>query len=353
MPPKKRAARSFEQVEQPPAKQQASLESFGFHDLAKMQLRGRAVTKKTAKGTKGYLKRNDFEVTAHGKLEIKVPVKEKDARSRQRAGEAHLKRSAKKYHMKTAKMKTLLQEYPALEIINSERGKYLRCSVCYDFVLDSKVKASPSHIKEHLNTPKHQRYMKQKASQLSCVTSMKDVFKVESSTPEDETNIFRARCVEAFVGAGIPLQKVDLCRDFLQFYCHRQLSDSANLRKFVPILRKIQRDEIKAAIRLYPIFIIHDGTNRFSEFYAIVVRWVDDTFIEQVASGLGCGSWRQFERSPHTISVTWLPEGQRGDQCCRSRGPCEAVPLCIQFRVLQSWLEQSWRKLADTPSGCV
>lgn len=242
-----------------------------------MQLRGRAVTKKTAKGTKGHLKRNDFEVTTDGQLEIKVPVKEKDARSRQRVGVAHLKRPAKKYHMKSAKMKSLLGEYPALEIINSERGKYLRCSVCYDFVLDSKVKASPSHIKEHLNTPKHQKYMKQKANQLSGVTSMKDVFKVENSTPEDETNIFRARCVETFVGAGIPLQKVDLCRNFLQFYCHRQLSDSANLRKFVPILRKMQRDEIKAAICLYPIFIIHDGTNRFSEFYAIVVRWVDDT----------------------------------------------------------------------------
>jgi hypothetical protein len=262
----------------PPAKHQAPLESFGFKDLGKMQLRGRAVTKKTAKGTKGQLKRSDFEVTPKGTLEIKVPIKEKDTRARSRVGVAHLKQSAKDYHMKTAKMNSLLHDFPALEIVNSERGKYLRCSVCYDFVLDSKVKASPSHIKEHLNTPKHQRLMSQKAKQLSGVISIKNVFKVDTMTPDDETNIFRARCVEAVVGAGIPLQKVDLLRDFLQFYCHHPLSDSANLRKFVPTLRSIQRDEIKAAIRLYPIFLVHDGTNRFSEFYAIVVRWVDDTF---------------------------------------------------------------------------
>jgi hypothetical protein len=260
---------------------QPPLQSFGFHELDKHQLRGRAVSKKTVKGSKGQHKHKDFECTSEGSLVLNVPTKEKDKRSRDRVGAVKLKPPSKKFRMKMGRMTSLLKQYPALEVFSCRDAdddiKFLRCSVCYDFVLDSLVKSTPSHIKEHMNTPKHQKNASQKERQMLGVQTVKSAFKIETMTPDDACNVFRARCVETFVGAGIPLQKIDACRDFLQYYCQHQLTASSHLRLFVPTLRDAQREEIKKALAMYPIFIVHDGTNRFSEFYAIVVRWVDDS----------------------------------------------------------------------------
>jgi len=92
-------------------------------------------------------------------------------------------------------------------------------------------------------------------------------------TPDDSTNVFRARCVEAFVGGNIPCRKLTLA-EISSIRIGHQLTSSSHLRKsFVPTLREVQRKEIKDAAAKYPLFVVHDGTNRFSEFYAIVVRW--------------------------------------------------------------------------------
>jgi len=276
--PKKRYRRPPAETQARPQQLvQAPIQSF-FQAQGSMQLRSRAVSKKTVKGSKGQHKHKDFECTAEGGLVVKVPTKQKDKRGRDRVGTVVLKPPSKKFRMRSGQMAGLLKKYPVLEMVScSDASKYLRCSVCYDFVLDSQVKSTPSHVDEHMNTSKHQKNASQKERQMEGVQTIKSAFKIETMTPDDSTNVFRARCVEAFVGAGIPLQKVDACRDFLQFYCQHQLTASSHLRNFVPTLREVQRKEIKDAATKYPLFIVHDGTNRFSEFYAMVVRWVDDS----------------------------------------------------------------------------
>lgn len=276
MPKKRKRSPPAETQARPQQLVQAPLKSF-FQAEGALQLRGRAVPKKTIKGSKGQYKHKDFECTSESGFVAKVPTKQKDARGRDRVGTVELKTPSKKFRMKSGQMAGLLKKYPVLEMVScSDASKYLRCSVCYDFVLDSQIKSTPSHIDEHMKTSKHQKNASQKERQMEGVQSIKSAFKIEAMTPDDSTNVFRARCVEAFVGAGIPLQKVDACRDFLQFYCKHQLTASSHLRNFVPTLREVQRKEIKDAAAKYPLFIVHDGTNRFSEFYAIVVRWVDD-----------------------------------------------------------------------------
>ncbi len=95
---------------------QPPLQSFGFRELDKRQLRSRAVSKKTVKGSKGQHKHKDFECTKEGGLVINVPTKEKDKRSRDRVGAVKLKPPSKKFRMKMGRMTSLLKQYPALEL---------------------------------------------------------------------------------------------------------------------------------------------------------------------------------------------------------------------------------------------
>ena len=281
MSKKRRTAESAAVTAEPPAKTlvQPALQRFkGFVPLDTVELRsGRSVKKKTSiKSSGGSFKHKDFTIT-NGVLDIHAAVKPNDARHRKRAGTLLLKPSNKQYKMKKSKMQALLKDFPHLESVSSECGiVFLRCGACRDFVIDSKSKACPGHVKEHMGTQKHKTSVQHEADALSHEVSVKSAFKVATATPGDKTNIFRARLVETFVGAGIPIQKIDDCRPFLEHYCNERLTDSAHLRKLVPTLRDAQRQEIKDALRLYPIFLVHDGTNRFSEFYAVVVRWVCD-----------------------------------------------------------------------------
>ena len=112
---------------------------------------------------------------------------------------------------------------------------------------------------------------------MTSMHSIASALNVQVTTPDDRTNVLRASFVQALTTAGIPLQKCDDLRQFFQEHCHVQLTDSSNLRKCVLVLRDLQKLEMHAA-KKYPIFILHDGTNRFCEFYAkaVVARWADD-----------------------------------------------------------------------------
>jgi len=94
-------------------------------------------------------------------------MKQKDARGRDRVGTVALKTPSKKFRMKPGQMAALLKKYPVLEMVScSDASKYLRCSVCYDFVLDSQIKSTPSHIDEHMKTSKHQKNTSDKERQM-------------------------------------------------------------------------------------------------------------------------------------------------------------------------------------------
>jgi hypothetical protein len=94
-------------------------------------------------------------------------------------------------------------------------------------------------------------------------------------TLADQTNIFRASTVHAFLAAGLSLHKIEPLREYLEHYAHETLDDVSNLKQiYLPPMRRAIIDEVKAAITAgCKVCLVHDGTNRFSEFYSIVLRW--------------------------------------------------------------------------------
>lgn len=259
-------------------RQQPTLEGF-YQPSDAIVLRSRAVraAKTLSSKSKGNFISDKFAVRDGQLSSVNVDVRGKASRGRVRSGKASLKPATKLFCMPNSKRQSLIKQFGCFETVNSGNGcVYLRCSCCYDYVIDSKFKATPSHIKEHIASEKHRNMVALRDSEMASMQSIASALNVQVMSPDDRTNVFRARFVEALTTAGIALNKCDDLRPFMQEHCHVQLMDSSNLRKFVPVLRDSQKQEIRDAAKKYPIFVTHDGTNRFSEFYAIVARWVDD-----------------------------------------------------------------------------
>jgi hypothetical protein len=168
---------------------------------------------------------------------------------------------------------------------DSQGGRYLRCKYCFD-VLDHIDKATPKKIQRHVESPSHKDAVLawQNHEAKKCV--MFQVLKATEShasrrTLSDDQNVFRMATVSAFLSAGICLNKIGALRPFLEQYCNAKLDDVSNLKKvYLPKLQKARRMEIQAAVRSgAQLCIIHDGTNRFSEFYCVVARWSTSDFI--------------------------------------------------------------------------
>ena len=160
--------------------------------------------------------------------------------------------------------------------------QYLECKYCHD-VLDDKFKATIGKVNRHVQTPAHlsaiARWQEQEAKKATLFIALKAV-EGAPRTLADEESIFRAATVSAFLAAGISLNKITALRPYLEHFCNAQLDDQSNLRKIcLPRLRKVRIQEIISAVRAgAQICLIHDGTNRFSEFYCVVARWCTSDF---------------------------------------------------------------------------
>ena len=75
--------------------------------------------------------------------------------------------------------------------------------------------------------------------------------------------------------AGIPLNKVDICRELLEENAYR-LCDSSHLYELIPFIHKQEQSSIQNQIRGRKISVIFDGTTHVCEALAIIIRFVDD-----------------------------------------------------------------------------
>lgn len=95
-----------------------------------------------------------------------------------------------------------------------------------------------------------------------------------SSVNEDEKE-FRCGLVEQFIAAGIPLEKLDLLRPFLETHTNKSLSAVSNMKReyISPLLEKevhLQMEEVKGKV----VSIIADATPRQGDVFALIVRFV-------------------------------------------------------------------------------
>ena len=87
--------------------------------------------------------------------------------------------------------------------------------------------------------------------------------------------LYRYDLVEVLLKAGIPLSKVDSLRQFLEKYGHR-LTSRTHLAEFIPLIRQKEIDSLKSEIAANSAFsVIFEGSTRFGEALAIIVRFID------------------------------------------------------------------------------
>ncbi len=194
-----------------------------------------------------------------------------------------VKKPTKEYHMSSEVGRRITTKHPDTWewIKDSQQVRYLQCKYC-KYVIDSKFAAAKGKVKRHINSQSHDTCVKQWQEQERKKNDMYAALQVSERQPTlaDKTNNFRASCVSAFMSAGISLNKIELMRPFLEHYCGATLDDVSNLRKvYLPLLRTAIRQEVKDAVRNgCKVCVVHDGTNRFSEFYSVVFRWCTAAF---------------------------------------------------------------------------
>ena len=211
----------------------------------------------------------------------------KDHRSRKRVNTKMkaVKKPSKAYTIScNVAAKIMRMHRDVFEWIKDDQTKvrFLQCKFC-KHVLDSKFASAEKHVTRHMNSAKHKNCVCQWQEQEANKQSLFGVMKLtpqQRPTLNDATNVFRGNCVAAFLSAGIGLHKIEALRPFLEHHCNAKLDDVSNLRKiYLPILRQAMRKEVSDAIASgCKVCLIHDGTNRFSEFYSVILRWCTPDF---------------------------------------------------------------------------
>jgi hypothetical protein len=219
---------------------------------------------------------NDF---AFKKQKLTCARATEDDRARERVtGQIKVKESTKAIAISKKVSARILQDYPDVYEWKTDRNnnKFLQCKYCFD-VLDDAVKCTLSKIDRHVTCPAHKDAVAAWQSQEARKKVLFSALKPDRSkiTLAGDESIFRGAIVSAFLSAGISLNKLAVLWPCLEHYCNAKLDDINNLKKvYLPRLRLARLNEIKTAMKAdAQILIIHDGTNRHSEFYFVVVRW--------------------------------------------------------------------------------
>lgn len=100
----------------------------------------------------------------------------------------------------------------------------------------------------------------------------------KGETLPDCTRIYRVKVVEAFLKAGIPLQKLDSFRSLLEESAFN-LSGSQHMRDLIPFILSEEHKQIQEELRGKNISVIFDGTTHVAEAMAIIVRYVSSDWI--------------------------------------------------------------------------
>ena len=167
-------------------------------------------------------------------------------------------------------------------------GKFIRCKFCKWIVY--KANCGAYKVRVHVRSESHknaridfEQALAHNAENTRCL----DEFFSERGAGGgvlERSMEFRAATMEVFMQNGVPLNKIDGFRKYLEYWGNSKLDDVSNMRRtFIPIIEKKYMTEIREAVEKgYKMSVIWDGTNRTSEWYAVIIRWVTDTLkIEQ------------------------------------------------------------------------
>ena len=161
-------------------------------------------------------------------------------------------------------------------------NKKLFCKACRE-----EVGLKSSVVHNHVKSSKHKLGKERLAKKEATERDIAHVFKsVETeqhlrgeTLPEDQ-RVYRVRVVRTFLRTATPLNKLPQFRGLLEENALR-LTDKRQMADIVPFIFTQEQDILRKEISEMHLSVIFDGTTRFGEAMAIVVRYVDNDWCVQ------------------------------------------------------------------------
>jgi len=173
-----------------------------------------------------------------------------------------------------------VKEYPSEPFIVSA-GK-LFCQGCRE-ELPLKKSSISYHIKSSKHSNGKKRLEQRKGKDQDIAQSLQkyneEVHGRGETLPEPQ-QVFRVKVVKTFLQAGIPLSKAGHFRELLEETGYR-LTDRRHLSDLIPFILEEEKQFNKVSIQGKWLSIIFDGTSHCGEALAILVRYIDDSWIIQ------------------------------------------------------------------------
>lgn len=166
-----------------------------------------------------------------------------------------------------------VKEFPG-EYLAVRSGK-LFCTACRE-----EIALKKSTIKTHITCGnKHQQAKKRLESKRAKERDLTELLKAYDKEAQPagvqismDERIYRAKVVEQFLKAGIPLKKIDSLRELLEENAFR-LAHSSHLSDYIPPLHSREKQNIRQEIEGKYVSLIFDGTSRLGEALAMVIRF--------------------------------------------------------------------------------
>lgn len=181
---------------------------------------------------------------------------------------------------KTIKPQQRVTEYPQ-EPFTVASGK-LFCQACRE-ELPLKKSSIVYHIKSTKHSEGKKKLQQRRANDSDIAQSLRkyneDVHGRGETLPEQQ-QVFRVKVVKTFLQAGVPLSKIKHFRNLFEETGYR-LTDKRFLFDLVPFILEEERVRIKHLIKGQFLSVIFDGTSHSGEALAILVRFVNDSWVLQ------------------------------------------------------------------------
>ena len=203
--------------------------------------------------------------------------KQKIARNPAPVGKRRAKSTTSQSNPRTIKPQQRVTEYPK-EPFTVASGK-LFCQGCRE-----ELPLKKSSIEYHIKSGKHddgkKKLQKRKANDLDIAQSLLKYNKVHGrgETLPEQQQVFHVKVVKSFLQAGVPLVKIDHFRALFEETGYR-LTDKRFLFDLIPFILEEEKARIKQSIQGQFLSVIFDGTSHSGEALAILVRFVNNSWI--------------------------------------------------------------------------
>ncbi len=195
---------------------------------------------------------------------------------------------------------TRIKEFPN-ECLAVRSGK-LFCTACRE-----ELALKKSTVKNHIVCgDKHQKSKKKLESKAAkerdlteLLTSYDKEVQPSGTSVSMEDRVYRAKVVEQFLHAGIPISKIDSLRSLLEENALR-LTHSSHLLDLIPPLHKQEKQAIRQEVEGKDVSVCFDCTTRLGEALAIVIRY--------------CSGWTIKQK---LVRLSMLAKPLRGDELAR------------------------------------